>query len=186
MTLNNEIEKLIRRWYLQDYINGRRARLQNDWPEVEAPREILTIFGGPHLTRETHGARDCYAQETRYRLLTNVNNLDKQLLKYIKGENNDITFSDSDAYLVHHPYCDVLVIIIMMANNNVHRILVVNGSSVDILYYQEFQKIGLKVSDLKPSPNPEYGFTGDSVTPYGSHFSSYDRRGLPPVILCDG
>ena len=54
-----------------------------------------------------------------------------------------------------------------MANNNVHKILVDNGSSVDILYYQDFQKMGLKAGDLKPSPNPVYRFTGDSVTPMG-------------------
>ena len=54
-----------------------------------------------------------------------------------------------------------------MANNNVHRILVDNGSSVDILYYQAFQKMGLKNNNLRPSPNPVYDFTGDSVTPMG-------------------
>ena len=53
----------------------------------------------------------------------------------------------------------------MIANNNVHRILVNNGSSVDILYLQAFERMGLKVNDLKPSPNPVYGFTGDSVIP---------------------
>ena len=30
-----------------------------------------------------------------------------------------------------------------------------------------FERIGLKVSDLKPSPNPVYVFTGDSVVPLG-------------------
>ena len=54
-----------------------------------------------------------------------------------------------------------------MTNNNVHRILVDNGSSVDILYYQAFQKMGLKNSNLRPSPNLIYGFTKDSVTPMG-------------------
>ena len=55
----------------------------------------------------------------------------------------------------------------MMANNKVHRILVDNGRSMDIMYYQAFKKMGLKVSDLKPSPNLVYGFTRDSVTPIG-------------------
>ena len=54
----------------------------------------------------------------------------------------------------------------MIANNNAHRILVDNGSSVDILYFQAFEIIGLKVSDLKPSPNPFYDFT-DSIVPLG-------------------
>ena len=55
----------------------------------------------------------------------------------------------------------------MMANKKVHRILVNNRSSVDILYYQAFQKMGLKVKDLKPSHNLVYGFIGNSVTPMG-------------------
>ena len=55
----------------------------------------------------------------------------------------------------------------MIANNNLHRILVDNGSSVDILYFQAFERMGIKVSDLKPSPNPVYSFTGDSVVPLG-------------------
>ena len=99
--------------------------------------------------------------------LTNVNNLDKWPTKHFKGENDDITFKDSDAHLVHHLHYDALVITVMMANNKVHRILVDNGCSVDILYYQAFQKMSLKVSGLKPSPNPVYEFIGDSVTPMG-------------------
>ena len=55
----------------------------------------------------------------------------------------------------------------MMANNNVYKILVDNGSLVNILYYQAFQKMGFKNSDLRPYPNPIYSFTGDSVTPMG-------------------
>ena len=50
----------------------------------------------------------------------------------------NITFSDKDAHHVHDPHCDALVIMTMVANNNVYRILVDNGSSIDILYYQAF------------------------------------------------
>ena len=64
--------------------------------------------------------------------------MDKWPAKQFKGENDDITFKESDAHLIHHPHCDSLVIKAMMANNNVHRILVDNGSSVDILYYYAF------------------------------------------------
>ena len=79
----------------------------------------------------------------------------------------DITFSDKDAHHILHPHYDALVIKAMIANNNIHQMLVDNGSSVDILYYQAFKRMGLKVSNLKPSPNPIYGFTGDSVVPLG-------------------
>ena len=54
---------------------------------------------------------------------------------------------------VRHPHCDALVIKALVANHNVHRILV--------------ERMRLKVSYLKPSPNPVYSFTGDSVIPLG-------------------
>ena len=44
-------------------------------------------------------------------------------------------------------HCDALVVKAIMANNNVYKILVDNGSSVDILYYQGFQRMRLKDSD---------------------------------------
>ena len=90
---------------------------------------------------------------------------DKRPAKQIRGEVEDITFSKKDTRHVLHPHYDALVIKAMIANNKVHRILVDNVSSVDILYFQAFERMGLKVSDLKPSPNPIYSFTGDSVFP---------------------
>ena len=80
---------------------------------------------------------------------------------------DDITFGERDALYVRHLYCDALVIKAMITNNNIQRMLVDNGSSVYILYFQAFERMGLKVSDLKPSPNPVYGFTRDSVIPLG-------------------
>ena len=92
---------------------------------------------------------------------------DKQPAKQLRGELDDVTFSEKDSRHVRHPHYDALVIKAMIANNNVHRSLVDNGSSVNILYFQAFERMGLKVSDLKPSPNPVYGFTEDSVIPLG-------------------
>ena len=167
ITLKDEIEKLIRCGYLQDCIDNRRTRPQNSGPEAEPPHEIQMIFGRPHFAGEMRGAQERYIRETKERSLTNVHSVDKQPAKQFKGENDDITFKENDAHLVHHPHCDALVITAMMANNNVLRILVDNGSSVDILYYQAFQRMGLKNNHLKPSPNPIYDFTGTPSPPWG-------------------
>ena len=93
--------------------------------------------------------------------------LKKWSAKQFRGEMDDITFSERDAHHVCHPYCDALVIKAMIANNNVHKMLVDNRSSIDILYFQAFERMRLKVSNLKPSPNPVYGFTGDSIISLG-------------------
>ena len=60
ITLKDEIEKLIRYGYLQDYVNDKRARLQNDKPKAEPPREIRTILSRPHFTGEIRGAQYRY------------------------------------------------------------------------------------------------------------------------------
>ena len=92
---------------------------------------------------------------------------DKRPAKQLRGELDDVTFREKDARHVRHPHYDALVVKAMIANNNVHKILVDNRSSMDTLYFQAFERMGLKVSDLKPSPNPVYGYTMDSVIPLG-------------------
>ena len=94
-----------------------------------------------------------------------VSSLDQWPAKQTRGEVEDITFNERDTCHVRHPHYNVLVVKAMITNNNIHRILVNNESSVDIIYFQAFERMGLKVSDLKPSPNPVYGFIGIRSSP---------------------
>ena len=111
------------------------------------------------------GAHNLYLRKAREGPVTTVSSPDQWPAKQTRGEAEDITFSERDTRHVCHLHCDALVVKAMIANNNVHRILVDNGSSMDILYLQALERMGVKVSDLKPSPNPVYDFTGDSVVP---------------------
>ena len=70
---------------------------------------------------------------------------DKRPTNQFRGEVDDITFNEKYAHHVCHPHYDALVVKAMKANNNVHGMLVDNESSVDILYYQALQRMGLKV-----------------------------------------
>ena len=137
--LKDEINKLIHDGYLRDYVRNGMAKPSNYQNVAEPLHKIRTIFGGPHFAEETRGAQNRYVREARDKLLTNVDSLDKRPAKQFRGEVDDITFNDKDAHHVRHSHCDALVIKAMIANNNVHRILVDNGSSVDILYYQAFK-----------------------------------------------
>ena len=47
-------------------------------------------------------------------------------------------FMDEDAEKVHHPHEDVIIITLLIANYTTKRVLVENGSSMDILYYPTF------------------------------------------------
>ena len=54
-----------------------------------------------------------------------------------------ITFSDSDLEGCQHPHDDPLVIRAVVANKTVHRVLVDNGSSADIIFASAFDKMDI-------------------------------------------
>lgn len=61
-----------------------------------------------------------------------------------------------------------MVVDAIIGNHIVSRILVVNGSSVDILYSDYLEKMGIPKEQLKRTSQPLYGFTGDSIIPQGT------------------
>ena len=59
--------------------------------------------------------------------------------KIARRESPIIGFLEDDAGCLHHPHDDALVVSLRVGDYNVHRMLVDNGSSADILYYPAFQ-----------------------------------------------
>ena len=72
-------------------------------------------------------------------------------------DNHVIGFT-KDVRHLHHPHNDVLVVSIQVRDYNTHRVLVDNGSSVDILYYPTFQQIRIDRERLIPVNVPLIGF----------------------------
>ena len=93
------------------------------------------------------------AQKTYLRMVQNV-----QLMGFVpkiaRRESPIIGFSEEDARRLHHPYDDALVVSIRIEDYNMHRVLVNNGSSADILYYPTFQQIGIGREQLIPTNAP--------------------------------
>jgi hypothetical protein len=79
-----------------------------------------------------------------------------------------IGFSNEDFAGVLQPHRDALVVTLMIANHNVHHILVDNGSSTDILYWSEFKKLNLEQEKIVLTKYPLIGFTGEQVQPLES------------------
>ena len=82
--------------------------------------------------------------------------------------NTSITFSDSDLEGCQHPHNDPLVVRAVMANKTVHRVLVDNESSSDIIFVSAFDKMGIGKETLDPISTHLRGFSGEKVLPLGS------------------
>ena len=65
-----------------------------------------------------------------------------------------IGFSEEDARCLHHPHDDALVVSIRIEDYNMHKVLIDNGSSVDILYYSALQQMGISRERLVPTNAP--------------------------------
>lgn len=88
----------------------------------------------------TGGSTSSSSKKARKAYLRMVQNI--QLTGYAskmaRVDNPVIGFTEEDAQRLHHPHDDALVVSGRVGEYNTYRVLVDNGSSVDILYYPAF------------------------------------------------
>ena len=94
--------------------------------------------------------------------------LEVQAVSKLPQLDTTITFSDFDMEGCQHPHDDPLVIRVVVANKIVHKVLIDNGSSVDIIFTSSFEKMGIGREKLEPVNAHLLGFFGDKVLPLGS------------------
>ena len=134
--LKQQIETLIKQGKLQRFVRKERTdqppQEQNPQRDNERSRspigDIRMIVGGTAVTGSSKKAKNTYL-----RMVQNVQP------KIARRESPIIGFLEENARRLHHPHDDALVVSIRIEDYNMHRVLVDNGSSADILYYPAFQ-----------------------------------------------
>ena len=124
------------------------------------------------------------AQKTYLKMVQNVQ-LTGSVPKIARRESPVIGFSKEDARHLYHPHDDALVVSIQIEDYNMHRVLVDNGSSADILYYPAFQQMGIDRERLIPTNAPLGGFGGIRVLPLGAITLSVVVGDYPQQITKD-
>jgi len=84
------------------------------------------------------------------------------------GPDHQIAFWESEITDLDKPHDDALVIRIDVGNYELSRIMIDTGSSVDVLFYDAFKKIGHLDSELQGSKPPLTGFAGDTTFSLGT------------------
>ncbi|KAL0291762.1 UNVERIFIED_CONTAM: hypothetical protein Sradi_7014800 [Sesamum radiatum] len=175
--LKNEIERLV--GYFKEFIlkKTRAAEREGTHERKERGRSwskerfkgrvdnapvkgvIHTIAGGP-AGGDSGRSRKKYARylETArrsYRIMS----VDKE---------EDITFGKGDLEADMGSQNDPMVIKMDIANFLVHKVLVDNGSWVDILFINVLRKMEIEVASLQPLSTPLVGFGDSEVIPLGT------------------
>ena len=121
------------------------------------------ISGGFSGGGESNSARKAHLRNIRSR-----ETLEVQIVSKLPHQHTIITFSDSDMEGCQHPHDYPLVIKTVVANKMIHRVLVDNGSSVDIIFASAFEKISIGREKLEQVNACLRGFSGERVLPLGS------------------
>ena len=178
--LKREIEFLIRRGYLRRFISSEiqpsnqsqnQALAQQPLPppcqtttQHQQPLgEIQVISGGFAGEGESSSARKAHLCSIKSAEIGEIQAVSKQLRL-----DTSITFSDSDLKGCQHPHDDPLVIRAVVANKTVHRALVDNGSSADVIFASALDKMDIGREKLNPVNTHLRGFYGEKVLPLGS------------------
>ena len=111
------------------------------------------------------GGESSSAQKAHLRSIRSVEIGEIQAVSKLPRLDTFITFSDSDLEGCQHPHDDPLVVRVVVANKTVHRVLVDNGSSTDIIFASAFDKMGIGRERLEPVNTHLRGFSGEKVLP---------------------
>ena len=138
--LKQQIENLIKQGKLRNFLgqNHKDEKLKAKVEESSRPLlgEIRMIIGGGSIGQSSR-SRKMYLK-----VVQNVQ-LSGRSPKTRTTEEQAITFTNEDAARIHHPHDDAIVITLLIVDYSTRKVLVDNGSSIDILYYPAFQQMKL-------------------------------------------
>ncbi|XP_030950066.1 uncharacterized protein LOC115973972 [Quercus lobata] len=98
--------------------------------------------------------------------LSNEDN-DRESKRSKKGASPILGFSDKDKMGTIQPYDDALVVTLRIRGFDVKRVLVNQGSAVEVMYPDLYKGLNLKPKDLMAYDSLLVSFEGKTVTPRG-------------------
>ncbi|KAK3005657.1 hypothetical protein RJ639_016027 [Escallonia herrerae] len=164
--LKRAIEALINRGQLRKFVAPKEDKQQTP-PAIEEREDreenagiIGTISGGLATGGSSGRARKAYAREV---YITSQPPYKKSKTVPVVA----ITFSDEDSKHIQTPHDDPLVITVRAGNFDVKRVLIDNGSSAEILFFDAFKKMNIPTDRLRKMDTPLYGFSNHPVAAEG-------------------
>ena len=162
VALRREIQALVKKGYLTEYTAGRKERRNSTPPRQPPPppqhKVINFIAGGSEVCGMTYSQAKRIARETT----THVLHAD-----IARAKSPTIQFDETDREHVTEPQHDSLVISLPVRNCLIRRILIDNGSAVNIIMLETLQQMGLTEVDMVKKSTVLVGFSGETKRTMG-------------------
>jgi len=159
LSLGYQLNELVKSGFLKDYLAvptttvAPPAPLEDQAHEMPIHGEVHTISGGFFGGGPTASQRKKYARS--------VNSIDEKISD--DPWESDLVFMRADLRDVVPHDNDLVVISVVMAGRKVHRVLVDQGSSADVMFWSTFNKLWLSPDFLRPYTGFLYRFADNQV-----------------------
>ncbi|XP_068504361.1 uncharacterized protein [Phaseolus vulgaris] len=159
LTLGHQLDELVKNGLLRDYLQEKQgtedvvATGGGPGHEVPVHGEVHTIAGGFSGGGCTASQRRRYVRTMMSVKAQRTNDAFDVDLVFTKADLEDVIPHDNDP----------VVISVVTTGRKVHRVLVDQGSSVDVMFWMTFNKLQLSPDMLRPYDGCLYGFTVDQV-----------------------
>ncbi|XP_068474811.1 uncharacterized protein [Phaseolus vulgaris] len=159
LAMGHQLDELVKNGFLKDYLAGSATAAALAVPEEDQAHE-MPIHGEVHTISGGFSEGGPTASQCK-RYVRSVNS--------VAGEGSDdpwetnLVFTKADLRDVVPHDNDPVVISVVTAGRKVHRVLVDQGSSADVMFWSTFNKLQLSPDLLRPYTGCLYGFAGDQV-----------------------
>jgi len=159
LSLGYQLDELVRTGFLKDYV-AEPATTATLPPPVEEPAHEMPVLGEVHTIAGGFSSGGPTASQ-RKKYARGVNSVEERL----SGEpwESDIVFTRRDLRDVVPHDNDPVVISVVTVGRKVHRVLVDQGSSADVMFLSTFNKLRLSPDLLSPYTGCLYGFGDNQV-----------------------
>ncbi|XP_021616528.1 uncharacterized protein LOC110617828 [Manihot esculenta] len=170
MKLINEIERLIKRGYLRNFVQKLKGQRPQQNAAVERPQRLA---GGP-VNDDSSGTINMIVGETEGHMSRrgkkrsrNREGSSAEVMQIVEHSPMIISFSPEDAQRVQMSYDNALVIEAVIHNFRVQKVLVDEGSKVNLLPYRIFEQMNIPEEQLVRDQAPVKGIRGTPVAVEG-------------------
>ncbi|XP_028103434.1 uncharacterized protein LOC114302590 [Camellia sinensis] len=171
LPLKQHLEELVAAGHLDQYIYGgvKATPLGQTEPNglaalEAAPQGVINVIHGIVEPTRVYELRGMIKKAEHMREVLSV----QPAVKKGKTEEKDIlTFLSRDLERIQMPHNDALVVTLRVKDFGIKRILIDQGSSVEIMYYDAFKQMKLEDKDLAPATSPLVGFNSQPEWPVG-------------------
>ena len=161
LALGHQLAELVKCGFLKDYLLEKQTGQSSNSQPVsdEGQQHEVPLHGEIHIIAGGFSGGGCTtSQRKKYaRSVMSIEVFEDH------SPDVDITFTKEDLRDVVPHDNDPIVISLVTAGRKVHRVLVDQGSSEDVMFWPTFNKLQLSPDQLRPYVGCLYGFVGDQV-----------------------